>query len=238
VKPKKAKYGITISPFWPAILVCAGLPAVLFYAGCVPQIIGVLGTPTAAEQAEGSAEYDLSKNKDQRILIFVDQPTYLSDYANLRFYLTDMIGKMLQAKDKAKMQPSLLIDYKVLADMRANTLDFYTLTPTQVAGKLGADLVLVVTIVDCKIRDISEAGYVSGSLDAQAALYKVSSGEKLWPTTEQSKLVGVGFESERRGRDAAIVRLAAAASHCVTRYLYDCPKAGFKISDERTASGW
>jgi hypothetical protein len=239
VKPKKAKYGITARSFWPVILICAGLPMILFYTGCqLAGLVSVMGTPTSSEQAEGSAEYDLSKNKDQKILIFIDQPTHLSAYANLRFYLTDMISKMLQDKDKAKIKPSLFIDYKSFADFRANTPDFYTLTPSQVASKLGADLVLVVTVVDCKIRDMSEAGYASGALDAKAALYKASSGEKLWPTAEQSKLVGVGFESERRGRDAAILRLAAAASHCVTRYLYDCPKTGFKISDERTASGW
>jgi len=236
VKPKKVKSGITTRSFWPAILVCAGLPVVLFYAGCSPGIIGVLGTPTSSEQAEGSAEFDLSKNKDQKILIFIDQPSYLSSYANLRFFLTDTIARTLQ--EKAKMKPSLFIDYKMLADLRANTPDFYTLSPIEVGRKLGADIVLAVTIVDCKISNISDSGYVAGSLDAQAVLYSVSSGEKLWPTTEQSKLVGVGFESERRGRDAGVVRLAVAAAHCVTRYLYNCPKASFKISDERTASGW
>jgi hypothetical protein len=237
VKSKKAKSGITIRPSWPAVLVCAGLPLVLFYAGCSPQIIGVLGTPTSAE-TEGKAEYDLSKNKDKKILVFVDQPTYLSDYPNLRFYITDMISKMLQDKNKAKMPPSSFVDYHALADLRANTTDFYTLSPTQAGRKLSADLVLVVTITDCKIRDIPEGGYVTGTLDAYAALYNVSSGEKLWPTTEQSKMVTVGFDSERRGRDAGVVRLAVAAAHCVTRYFYNCPNAGFKISDERTASGW
>jgi hypothetical protein len=225
-----------IRSFWSAILVCAGLPVILFYAGCAPQILAVLGTPTSSEQVEGSAEYDLSKNKTQKILVLVDQPASLSAYANLRFYLTDTIDKMLQ--EKAKMRPAQIIDYKLLADLRANTPDFYTLLPTQIGLELDADLVLVVTIVDCKISGMSESGYVSGSLDAQASLYNVSSGEKLWPTTEQSKLIGVGFESERRGWDAAMVRLSVAAAHCVTRYLYNCPKAGFKISDERSASGW
>jgi hypothetical protein len=238
VKPKKAKSGITICSFWPAVLFCAGLPLVLFYAGCdAVGLVGVISTPTSSE-AGASAEYDLSKDKDQKILVFVDQPAYLSAYPNLRFYITDMTTKILQDKDRAKMQPSLFIDYHSLADLRAATPDFYTLSPTQVGEKLGADLVLVVTVTDCKIRDIPEGGYVAGSLDAYASLYRVSSGEKLWPTTENSRLVQVGFESERRGRDAAVVRLAAAASHCVTRYLYNCPKTGFKISDERTASGW
>jgi hypothetical protein len=234
VKPKKAKSGITIRLFWPAILVCAGLPVVLFYAGCSPGIIGVLGTPTPSEM-KSSAQYNLTKDIDQKILVLVDQPASFSEYASLRFYLTDMIIKMLQVK--AKMKPSLFIDYQTLADLRAETPDFYMLSPVQVGSKLGADLVLAVTITNCRITNMAEAGY-NGSLDASAALYKVATGEKLWPTMEQSQLVQVGCESERRGQDAACVRLAAAAAHCITRYLYDCPKAGFKISDERTVSGW
>jgi hypothetical protein len=237
VKPKKAKSGITIRSFWPAILFCAGLPLVLFYAGCNPAILGVIATPTSSE-ASASAEYDLSKNKNQKILILVDQPAYLRDYPNLRFSLTDITTKILQDKDKAKIPSSLFINYQALADLRANEPEFSALSPAQIGEKLGADVVLDIAVTDCKVRDISEAGYVSGSLDAHAAIYMVSSGEKLWPTTEHSRLVQVGFESERRGRDAAVVRLAAAASRCITRYLYNCSKADFKISDERTATGW
>jgi len=235
VKPKKAKSGITIRSFWPAILVCAGLPMILFYAGCnAVGMASVLSSPTSSE-AKSSAQYNLTGDKGQKILVLVDQPASFSAYANLRFYLTDTIIKMLQVK--AEIKPSLFIDYKTLADFRAGTPDFYMLSPAQVGEKLGADLVLAVTIIDCRITDIGEAGY-NGSLDANAALYKVATGEKLWPTIEQSQLVQVGCESERRGQDAACVRMAAAAAHCITRYLYDCPKAGFKISDERTVSGW
>ncbi len=232
MKPKKAKSDITIRSFWPAILVCAGLLVIL---GCqFAGMVGVIGTPTPSE-TKSSAQYNLTKDKDQKILVLVDQPASFSAYANLRFYLTDMIIKTLQVK--AKMKPSLFTDYKMLADLRAGTPDFYMLSPVQVGEKLGADLVLVVTITNCRITNLAEAGY-NGSLDANAALYKVATGEKLWPTIEQSQRVEVGCESERRGQDAACVRLAAAAAHCITRYLYDCPKANFKISDERTASGW
>ena len=235
MKPKKAKSCITIRSFWPAILVYAGLPVILFYAGCQAiNMVSLLGSPTPSEM-KSSAQYNLTGDKDQKILVLVDQPASFREYANLRFYLTDTIIKMLQVK--AEIKPSLFIDYKMLADFRAGTPDFYMLSPAQVGEKLGADLVLAVTIVDYRITDIGEAGY-NGSLDANAALYKVATGEKLWPTTEQSQLVQVGCESERRGQDAACVRLAAAAAHCVTRYLYDCPKTGFKIADERTVSGW
>ena len=235
MKPKKAKSGITVRSFGLAILVYAGLPVLLFYAGCnAVGMVSVLGTPTPSE-TKSSAQYKLTKNKDQKILVFVDQPASFSAYPNLRFYLTDTIIKLLQVK--AEIKPSVFIDYKKLADLRTETPDFYMLSPAQIGDKLGADLVLMVTIIDCRITNIGEAGY-NGSLDATAALYKVTTGEKLWPTMEQSQLVQVGCESERRGRDAACVRLAAAAAHCITRYLYDCPKANFKISDERTVSGW
>jgi len=219
---------------WLAIFFFASMSVILF-AGCAPQFLAVIGTPTKSEQQD-TAEYDLSKNKTQKILVFVDQPTYLSDYPNLRFYLSDVINRIL--RDKAKVKPELLINYQALADLRMKTPDFSILTPPQIGQKLGADLVLAVTIIDCKVSELSGGVYYSGSLDAHAALYSVSSSEKLWPAAEQSRLVQVGFESERRGRDAAVIRLAAAAAHCVTRYLYNCPKINFKISDERTASGW
>ena len=177
MKPKKAKSGITIRSFWPAILVYAGLPVLL--AGCqFVNMASLLGTPTPSE-TKSSAQYNLTKDKDQKILVLVDQPVSFSAYANLRFYLTDTIIKMLQVK--AEIKPSLFIDYKTLADLRAGTPDFYMLSPAQVGEKLGADLVLAVTIIDYRITNIGEAGY-NGSLDANAALYKVATGEKLWPT--------------------------------------------------------
>ena len=118
MKPKKAKSGITICSFWPAVLFCAGLPLLLFYAGCdAVGIVSVISTPTSAE-AGNSAEYNLSKDKDQKILVFVDQPAYLSAYPNLRFYITDYITKILQDKDKARMSPSLFISYQSLSDFR------------------------------------------------------------------------------------------------------------------------
>ena len=239
MKPITSKVGVTICSFWPVILAYACLPLVLFYAGCpIADLIAVISTPTSAEQVEGSAEYDLSKNKDQKILIFVDQPTYLSAYPNLRFYLTDMITKTLQSKDKARISrrylsiinrlpiceptPPIFIRFRRRRS-RANSAPIWSWwlpSPTAMFAIYPKGLMSPALLMRTRLFIMSHQAKSSGRL------------------TEQSKLVGVGFESERRGRDAAIVRLAAAASHCVTRYLYNCPKAGFKISDERTASGW
>ena len=202
-----------ICSFWPAVLFCAGLPLALFYAGCnAVGIVSVISTPTSSE-AGTSAEYDISKDKDQKILVFVDQPAYLSDYPNLRFYITDMITKTLQDKDRAKVPPALFINYQSLADFRAATNLIFMRFPRRRLVKNSAQtLSWTLPLPTAKSAIYPEGGYVAGSLDAYAAIYGVSSGEKLWPTTENSRLVQVGFESERRGRDAAVVRLAAAAS--------------------------
>ncbi len=214
---------------------CAVPPVLCLQAGCSPGMIAVLGTPTS-DESKTSAEYDLARQEDRKILVLVDQPYYLNVRANLRYFLTDTVNKMLQ--QRLKIRPELLIDYDTLADFRSSTPDFSLLAPERVGSSLGADLVLLIVINDCSISEIAETGYFSGVLVAQSQLIRVPGGEKLWPTLEQAKVIKVGFESERRGHDAAAVRLAVAAAHCVTRYLYNCPKNQFRISDEIKDVGW
>jgi hypothetical protein len=233
MKPRQPKIVITTRLTWLAILACAGLPLSFYQAGC--QMAAVLGSPTESE-VKSSAEYNLAQHKGEKILVLVDQPVSLNAHPNFRYLATDTINSMLQQRNK--IPPALLIDYDKLAEFRSSTSDFQLRTPEQVGSALGADLVLLVIINDYQVREMAEAGYYTASLDTQAALFKVATGEKLWPALEQTKIVQVGFESERRGPDAAAVRLAVAAAHCVTRYLYDCPKNQFRISDERTTAGW
>jgi hypothetical protein len=234
MKFRQLKITVTIRLF--AIVgACAALAVLCLQAGCDPGIVAVLGTPTSAE-SKIPAEYDLAQQKDRKILVLVDQPSYLSAHANLRYFLTDTANKMLQ--QRAKIQPEFLIDYDTLADFRSSTPDFYLLSPQTVGSALGADLVLLIVINDCRLPTTDEAIYSNGFLNAQAQLIKSSTGEKLWPALEQARAIKVGFESERRGPDAAAVRLAAAAAHCVTRYLYNCPKNKLRISDEITDVGW
>lgn len=221
--------------FLAIVSACAAVPLLCLQAGCSPGMIAVLGTPTSAE-TKIPPEYDITKQKDKSILVLVDQPSYLSAHPNLRYFITDTAYKLLQ--ERAKIKQELLIDYDKLAEFRSNTLDFFLLGPEKVGSELGADLVLLIVINDCRISQVGETGYFSGSLDAYAQLIDSATGEKLWPTLEQAKRIKVGFESERRGSDAAAVRLAVATAHCVTRYLYNCPKNQFRISDEAGSVGW
>ena len=217
------------------VLACTALSVLFFQAGCNPGLFAVLGTPTSAE-TKIPAEYDITKQKDRKILVLVDQPAYLNVQANMRYLLTDTVEKMLQMR--LKIKPEFIIDYNKLADFRSKTFDFSLLSPREIGKALGADLVLMIVINDCRISDIGQAGFFTGRLDAEAQLINVSTSEKLWPTIEKTRKIAVGFESERRGPDAAAVRLAVAAAHCVTRYLYNCHKNKFEISDEIKDVGW
>jgi hypothetical protein len=232
---KRRKFINTGCILWPAFLTCATVPVLLLQTGCHPGMLAVISTPTSAE-AKTSAEYNLTAEKDKKILVFVDQPHSLKTQANMRFLLTDTVNKMLEKR--AKVPAEMLVDYETLADFRSSVTDFSLLSPENVGISLGADFVLLMVITDCKISEVSQTGYVNGSLDVQAELIKTASGEKVWPQLERARVVRVGFESKRLGPDAAAVRLALAAAHCVMRYLYDCPKNQFKISDEIRDIGW
>ncbi len=217
------------------ILVPVTMTLLCLLAGCSPGVVAVMATPTSAE-TKIPAEYDITQQKDKKILVLVDQPANLIAHPNLRYFITDSVYKFL--KDRLKINPQLFIDYDKLADFRSSTLDFSLLSPDKVGSELGADLVLLIIINDCRIAQMGGTNYFSGSLDAQAQLIDIATGQKLWPTLENARAIKVGFESERRGPDAAAVRLAVAAAHCVTRYLYNCPKNQFRISDEAGTVGW
>jgi len=244
MKPKQPKTGITLrlpapAIFWrvlgAAVAVCASIPLLLLQTGCSPGIIAVFGEPTSSEK-KVPAEYNLAVQKGAKILILVDQPTYLDAHPNLRFFVTDAISKTFQLQ--LKIPASLIIDYDTLADYRSETADFSLQSPEQVGSALGADFVLHVVVSNYQITQEGDITNLSAKLDAQATLIKTATGEKVWPMMEPSRLIQVGCESERRGPDTVAVRMASAAARCITRYLYDCPKNQFKILDDRTNMSW
>ena len=83
----------------------------------------------------------------------------------------------------------------------------------------------------------SLSGYVIKTKKPRA-VYDVTKEEKLWPESEESKSIKVGFEVEQRGKEIAIKRLAAAVAHCAVRHFYDCPKNKFKIPEDRSRINW
>ena len=213
------------------------LAASVFGSGC--PMIAVLGNPTSYEQ-KVKAEYNISPPKDpleaKKILVLVDQPMRLNSQVNLRFYLTRAINILVTAK--AKIESENVISYDKLSEFRSNTESFSQLTPSQVGRELGADMVLVVVVSGYKLTQIAQSGYYEGNLTVKAGLFDVANEVKLWPVEDAAKTVKVGFEMGSSDRQAAVKRLAVSASHCTVRYLYDCPKAMFKISDDKSPSEW
>jgi len=208
--------------------------AVLFYSGC--GIVGLMGTPSQYEK-KIPAEYDLTKQKDQKILVLVEQPGWLSTQTNLRYYLTKAISEKLMAKAKVKVPGEYIISYNELSEFRSNKGDFSLLSPVAVGRALGADIVLLVMIEDYQLNEVAETGYYSGFLGAQTVLFETATGGKLWPESAKGKSIRVGFEAEQE-QEAAVDRLVDACTHCTTRYFYNCPKDKFKVFDDRSNVGW
>jgi hypothetical protein len=215
------------------VIVFSVLAAIFFYNGC--GVVGLLGTPSRHER-KIPAEYDLTKRKNQKILILVEQPGWLSTQANLRYYLTEAIRENLTAK--VEVPPEYIISYNELSEFRSNKSDFPLLSPATVGRALGADIVLLVMLEDYQLSEVAETGYYGGFLGAQTVLFETATGEKLWPESAESKSIRVGFEVEQQGQEAAVGRLVAACAYCTTRYLYNCPKDKFKISDDRSHISW
>jgi len=205
----------------------------LFWGGC--GIVAVMGTSTNYEKSV-PAEFKLAKHKGQKILVLVNQPGWLNAGVNLRYYLTEAINKKLT--EKIKIPSKHLVTYSQLSEFRSNQHNFSSLSAVEMCGGLGADMVLLVTIVDYQLRGMAEAGYYKGHLSAEAVLVDVASREKLWPKSAKSKSIKVGFEVERHGQQVAVKRLASACAYCITRYFYDCPKRKFKIADDKSGVGW
>jgi len=213
------------------VLMVVFLAASCQYAGFVT----LLGTETPYEK-KIPAEFDLNKQLDKKILVLVDQPAWLDTQANLRHYLTKAIRQNIMLK--TKLTPENLISYDKVVEFRSSEPNFSSMSAVEIGRAMDANMVLLVLIENYNLDTVPQSSYLFGNLDSRAILYDVQSGEKLWPKEEASKSIRVGFDCETGGLEKAISRLAVDSAFCLTRYLYDCPKAQFKIADDRTRIRW
>jgi hypothetical protein len=205
------------------------LAAIVFCGGCG------LGTPTRYEQTV-TAEYDLSKHKGQKMLVLVEQPSWLEAGVNLRYYLTETINAGLE--DDVKAEPNQLIAYDTISKFRASHPDFSLMSPAQIGGALGTDLVLYVTISRYELTKEADSDYYMGLIDVEAVLINVPDERKLWPLSQKSRNVKAGFDIEDRGEDVARQRLVKGLTHCIVRSFYDCPKDKYEIAEDRSNFDW
>ena len=212
------------------LIVLLTLLVITFQGGC--GIISVLATPTSYEK-KIAAEYELVVQEEKKLLILVDQPGWINVGVNMRYYLTNEFQKNLV--HRVELLPETLIDYSKLSEFRSNQSNFSFLTPVEVAKALEADWVLFIKIVSLDIQKISDADYFSGQMIVRTALFETATAAQVWPDSDGGKKIKVGFDSERRGREFAIRRLARACAYCTTRYLYNCPKEEFKRFDDKSS---
>lgn len=209
------------------------LTAALFCEGC--GVVGLVGTPTRHER-KIAAEYKLSRHRNQKMVVLVNQPGWLNAQDNLRYYLTKKINESLT--EKVKIRPKWLVSYNELSQFRSVRRDSLLLSPVETGAALNADMVLLVTVEGYELNKMSGTDYYKGFLSVKTILRDVSTGENLWPGSGESRSIKVGFEVESLGREAAVDRLARACAHCTTRYFYDCREDKFKIMDDRSDISW
>ncbi|MFA5239610.1 MAG: hypothetical protein WC476_07895 [Phycisphaerae bacterium] len=215
------------------LIVVITLALVLLSSGCA--MVGLAGSESPYEK-KVPAEYDLTKQKGGKILVLVEQPGWLDNKTNLRYYLTRALTQNLIAKVKVK--PKYIIPYKALTNLRSDRSDFPLFSPVEVGRALDANTVLLVTIENCQLSEMPGSDYYNGILSVQAAVLDTATGDKVWPGPEGDKSIKVSFETGERGADGAVNRLVNASAYCTTRYFYNCPKYLFKTFDERGDSGW
>lgn len=216
-----------------AILLLGGM---VFYGGCnAANLVGILGSPSN-DQRKIPAEYDLAEQEDKKILVIVNQGSWLETDINMRYYLTEAINKMLASK--VGISGENLVTYGELSQLRSGRAGFSNMSPGQMGKAFEADMVLVVNIEVCQLRQIVESGFYKGNLNSNAALFDSATDVRLWPKTVGSKSVKVGFEVEDRGKEISVARLAVASAHCIVRSLYNCPKKKYKIADDRSGVAW
>lgn len=209
------------------------LLVILFCGGC--RIIGVLGIPTRHEQRI-PAEYDLSRAKDKKVLVLVEQPTWLGAEVNLRYQITNAVIANLMSDIRFRQEQ--FVSYDELLNYRQRKANFSLLSPVEIGEALNADIVLHVMLGRYEVTKLADSKYYNGLLDLRAVLYDVASAKKLWPSEDKSKVVKVGLDAESRGSEVVNGRLVKASSHCIVRYLYNCPKDRFKIAGDRSEVDW
>jgi len=181
------------------------------------------------------AEYDLGQDSEQVILVLVEQPGWLGAKVNLRYYITEAVNSELI--EKVEYLDKNLISYESLSGYRSDNSNFSRLSKAEIGRALGADMVLLIMLEDYKYQEMANTGYYKSYLAAESVLVDTVDGSKIWPDAEETKSIKVGFEIGSKS-EAAAKRLSAALTHCVVRYLYDCPKNKFKISADKSDISW
>ncbi|MBN1457397.1 MAG: hypothetical protein JW912_06070 [Sedimentisphaerales bacterium] len=195
--------------------------------GC--RAIGVISSPTIHEQ-KIPAEYKLAPEAKKGVLVFVDAAQGVARSREVIPDLTEVVKELLIKR--VKVNKKYITSDKKLESLRARQDNLAILSPVQIGKESGSGMVLYILIEDYDLTMIDKRGYYAGSMVTRSVLFDVESGDVVWPADKQGKRTIAKFALETKGKEIAKDRLGMTVAHCVTRYLYDCPKPKFKASDE------
>ncbi len=204
----------------------------LFSSGC---IVPLLTEPTRNEK-KIPAEYNLTLAQGKKVVVLVENPIWANAPVSLTSQLANELNKKLT--DELGLKSKDLISYEKVQTYIQTVQGASQLSPAEIGRALGADLVLFAEVHEFILGQTTETNYYKGQLAGRAALFDVTSGQKLWPESEAGKPIRVAFDVEEGSYDKAVDRLARSFAHCVTRYLYDCPVPKFKIFEDKSGTGW
>jgi hypothetical protein len=198
------------------------------FTGC--GLVSVMTSPTRSEQ-KIPAEFKINKSKDTTVAVFVKQPYRAGINANLRYYITSAINQRLVAE--TEMKQTQVMKYSSVADVASSKEQVQWMDDKGLIDLFDVDFLIVVDIDEFNVKEMAAEGLYKGKLGGNCYLLSRRQGGKVWPRSQSSRNVKVGFELGEKGREAALERLASSYSHCLVRYLYNCPKNEFEAADDR-----
>lgn len=195
-------------------------------SGCM--LIPLLGSP-APYDIKVPTEIDLKARSEKKIVIFVE-PTRSVSAPGLDSDLAAAIKAELIKK--ASIQSGFLFVSGEASPGRANTNhDFRLLSPSQIAREQNAGTILYIRIEEFQMTLLHRQDYYTGHMVIRSMIFD-DAGTQLWPKEESGRLVRTRVEIETEGSEAARKNLIDATTHCICRYLYDCPKPDFNTKYE------
>ena len=129
--------------------------------------------------------YNLQKQQERKVLVWVECPRS----ANADFDVQKKLATAFQLYliGKAGFESENII-LSSLSDGEALLLD-----PKKIARSQGAGYLLLVQVDKYEVDYLQVRNYFAGEMISRAVLYDVESGETLWPSQPEGKMVHVVF---------------------------------------------
>jgi hypothetical protein len=207
---------------WLAVLAAA------VAGGC--GLIPALATPTSYEQ-KIPAEFNLAKGTEGKVAVLAQGGPDIA----LRREVEDVV--LLELKEKVGVKKDRLVARSEIDKLRLDQEKYLAMTPAQLGAAAGAGSVLVVKIVKYELYPMPLGRYYDCSMSVSAMLVDVATGIILWPADGMPRSVSFASEGVRGDAKDVTTKLVRLMAHGVTRYLYDCPKAYFRMPGESRGNG-